>query len=235
MLWTALTLGLISNLHCLGMCGPIALALPVGNMQPLQKFISIFTYNFGRITVYTLLGLVLGFFGSSLKLIGFLQGFSILAGIALILIGLSEFGILKFKLQHVGFKALNQLKGKFAQLLQKRSLDAFFMMGIFNGLLPCGMVYSALIASLVMGSVQGGATYMFLYGIGTLPVMFFLPFFKSFFHFKAKRYLKILIPASFILIGGLLVLRGANLGIPYMSPALQEQIGVLPANQINCH
>lgn len=235
MLWTALTLGLISNLHCLGMCGPIALALPVGKMQPVQKFISIFTYNFGRITVYTLLGLILGIFGTSLKLIGFLQGFSVLAGIALILIGLSEFGVLKFNVQNLGFTALNKLKGKFAQLLQKRSLDAFFMMGIFNGLLPCGMVYSALIASLVMGSVQGSATYMLLYGIGTLPVMFFLPFFKSFFQLKTKRYLRILIPASFILVGSLLVLRGANLGIPYMSPALQEQIGVLPQNQINCH
>lgn len=235
MLWTALTLGLISNLHCLGMCGPIALALPVGNMNTFEKFVSIFTYNFGRISIYTLLGLLLGLFGTSIRLIGFLQGFSILAGIVLILIGLAELGVLKFKLQNVGLNALLSVKKKFAQLLQKRSLDAFFMMGVFNGLLPCGMVYSALIASLVMGSIQGGATYMLLYGLGTLPVMFFLPFFKSMISFKAQRLFKVLIPFTFILIGSLLVLRGSNLGIPYVSPKIQQQIGVLPANQINCH
>lgn len=235
MFWAAITLGLLANLHCVGMCGPIALALPIGKLSKPQKIVSILSYNFGRILVYTLLGAVLGIFGFGLKLIGILQLLSIVLGVLLILQGLSLFNIIKLTKTNPSGKVIGFLKAKFAHHFRKRSLDAFFMMGVFNGLLPCGMVYTALIASLLLGSWVEGSSFMFFFGLGTLPSMILLPFIGVFFSSKIRAYYKKVLPYTLLILGIIFILRGSNLGLPYLSPAIDTDAKAFPAQTINCH
>ncbi|RFC53377.1 sulfite exporter TauE/SafE family protein [Brumimicrobium aurantiacum] len=235
MFWAAITLGLLANLHCIGMCGPIALALPIGNLSKIQKVFSVLTYNFGRIVVYAFLGAGFGLFGYGLKLIGILQILSIILGVFLIFQALIQFNIIKFTKPNITGKALNFLKKGFNNQFKKRSIDAFFMMGVFNGLLPCGMVYTALIASLLLGSWLEGFSFMFFYGIGTLPVMISLPFIGNFFGQQLRAYYQKVLPYTLLILGIIFVLRGANLGIPYLSPAIDTNAKPYPAQTINCY
>ena len=82
---SAFVLGIVSSLHCIGMCGPIALAIPLNRNSKTEAFIGVIEYNFGRILTYTTLGLIVGYIGLGIQLIGFLQGLSIIAGIFIIL------------------------------------------------------------------------------------------------------------------------------------------------------
>ena len=81
----AISLGLLGSFHCIGMCGPIALALPVHQYSPFKKYLGIFLYNVGRVTTYTFLGIVFGLLGQSFFLGGFQQILSITIGVLLLL------------------------------------------------------------------------------------------------------------------------------------------------------
>jgi sulfite exporter TauE/SafE len=93
-----------------------------------------------------------------------------------------------------------------------------YLFGILNGLLPCGMVYLALMYALSSASIAEGALSMFFFGLGTLPVMFFIPLMgqQRFYKLFPRQTQAILL----CIIGLLLVLRGLNLGIPYLSPSM---------------
>lgn len=215
---TGFLLGTVSSFHCVGMCGPIALSLPVHYLTPKQKALGIFLYNMGRITVYALLGLLFGFAGRQVYLGGFQKGFSIVLGCLLLLILLQS--MLKKKLLFE--KLLNKPKRKLQQFImrymQKQKLYALFILGAANGLLPCGMVYLAVTGAMAAGSVTGGVVFMAAFGTGTLPVMFALSFFGSIISLKARNMMKKAVPYVMFTMGILLILRGLNLNIPYISP-----------------
>ena len=82
---SAFFLGMIENLHCIGMCGPIALALPLNRESKIEIINGILQYNLGRIFTYSLLGFLIGFIGLSIHLIGLIQGLSIATGIGIII------------------------------------------------------------------------------------------------------------------------------------------------------
>jgi uncharacterized protein len=221
MLISALIMGIIGNLHCLGMCGPIALMIPVKKNNKLGRLISILLYNFGRLFTYSFLGALFGSFGHGIKLAGFQQQLSIVIGsILIIAIMFPKF----IRIINHGNSFINKsyikFKNKFSYQLKKKTYSSIFAIGLLNGLLPCGLIYLALTGAIITGSWYSGILYMFYFGIGTLPIMILLPYFNQIIAGKFKKKMSRILPYAMILFGVLMILRGSNLGIPYISPKI---------------
>ncbi len=210
-------LGLVGSLHCAGMCGPLALALPVVGRTRSSFFLSRLVYNLGRLLTYASLGLVFGLLGAGFALAGLQRWLSLAAGFA-ILIGL--FASARRSLGTPALKMVVRVKSGLASLLHRRSFTALFALGLLNGLLPCGLVYVACAGATATGSLLNATEYMLSFGLGTLPMMLGLGLvgnrLQSAFRFQTRG----LITASLLLVALLLILRGLALGIPYVSPDL---------------
>ncbi|MFK5957406.1 MAG: sulfite exporter TauE/SafE family protein [Lutibacter sp.] len=220
MLWTALVLGLAGSFHCIGMCGPIAFVLPVDRSSKSKVFFQTFLYNFGRLISYSLIGLLFGFIGKGLYLAGFQQRLSVLMGvimIATIVIPISIFN--KYNFSKPLYKIIAQVKIKLGFYLNKKSNKALFLIGFFNGFLPCGLVYMALIGSISTGNAIQGSLYMAVFGLGTIPMMSAAVFIGNFVSFSLRTKIQKAIPIFVVIIGLLFILRGLGLGIPYISPS----------------
>lgn len=212
---TALVLGLVGSLHCAGMCGPLALALPQGQ-RPFSAFLTgRLAYNAGRIVTYAGLGLVFGSVGQALLLAGFQRWVSIFLG-ALLILGL--FASKRLALWQPVTRAVNALKSRLAVLLRQRSFGSLLTLGLLNGLLPCGLVYVAAAGATATGGVASGVQYMAAFGLGTLPMMLAISLSGSLVPLNLRLKLRKAIPFSVFLLGTLLILRGMSLGIPFLSP-----------------
>jgi sulfite exporter TauE/SafE len=225
------TIGTLSSLHCVGMCGPLSMALPMQFLFRWQRIISILLYQVGRILTYSSLGLVFGLAGRKLYLAGFQQWFSIIIG-ATMLFMIVQYWIFRKNLQP-GF--LGQfyflIQKAMRKILQRRGMTPFLFFGIANGFLPCGMVYLALAGALVTAKVQYSVLFMAMFGLGTLPAMFAVNFFRQFFSLSLRNSFRKLVPVFVSLMAIILILRGMNLGIPFISPMLQAA----PGGSISCH
>jgi sulfite exporter TauE/SafE len=215
--WTAFVLGLVGSLHCAGMCGPLALALPGTAISPSRFALGRVAYNLGRIITYCLIGLIFGLFGKTLFLAGVQRWISIALGIVLIT-GL--FASRKLALWKPVTWLVNQLKTRMSELLRQRSLASVGLLGLLNGLLPCGLVYVAAAGATATGNVISGAIYMAAFGAGTLPMMLAIGLGGKLVPFSLRLKLRAAIPISVFILGILLILRGMSLGIPYISPNL---------------
>lgn len=215
---TGFSIGLLGSLHCLGMCGPIALSLPVHQMPSTQKYLNVLLYNIGRAFTYAGMGALMGAFGTSLQLFGWQQKLSILAGVLMLVMG----GIYLWRPQwlstHRWSSFVSRSLGR--QLQKDKSYLTFFGIGILNGLLPCGMVYMALVTAFATGSILGGSMVMFFFGLGTLPLMASLMISAQWVQPRFKNLFKKIMPTWVIVMAVLMILRGLNLGIPYVSPQL---------------
>jgi hypothetical protein len=215
-MWLAFLTGLFGSMHCVGMCGAIALSLPS------RTFFGNFLYNLGRIVTYTFLGLIFGFFGKGLDLLGWQQVLSIvLGGVVILGVFLPQFT--KIPLLD---KLFFRLKQSFTPFFKHKSNFSLFVIGLLNGLLPCGLVYLAIIGSVVMAAPLEGATYMFFFGLGTIPMMQLLAIYKKLLTAEWRRKIFKMMPVFAIVLGLLLIFRGLNLGIPYISPHIEPQSGV---------
>ena len=218
-LWTAFITGLIGSLHCVGMCGPIALALPVGNQPAWKQLTGKAFYHAGRITTYSLLGALLGTFGWGLKLAGIQQGLSIAAGATIILLALAG----NHKAEVIFQKPYKWLVGnRLHSLFRNSSISGLYSIGLLNGLLPCGFVYIGLIGSVATQHVTDGALYMAFFGLGTAPLMFAVSIVSHIISSELRIRLNRYIPVAAVIIGCLFIVRGLNLGIPYLSPQLDK-------------
>ena len=216
-LWTAFLLGLVGSLHCAGMCGPLALALPAaGNTAPAY-LLGRLAYNAGRIFTYCLLGIVFGLLGYSFLLAGLQRWVSIALGVALLL-GL--FASRRLALARPVTAAVNKLKSSMSVLLRRRSVASLATLGLLNGLLPCGLVYVACAGAAATGGTLAGASYMTAFGIGTVPMMLAISLSGKLVPVSLRLKLVKTIPVCVFLLATLLILRGMSLGIPYLSPAL---------------
>lgn len=218
MLWTAFILGLVGSFHCLGMCGPIAMALAA---KDSKRFVgNKLVYNLGRTLTYALLGSLIGLVGFSLALTGFQQLLSVVMGVMILLMALFYKRSEKLIAKSGVFGGMSRLKAKLGKYLKKGGTRAYFVSGLLNGLLPCGMVYIALVASLALQSVLYGFLYMLFFGLGTIPVMLTLMFSKDLFSFRFKQRLSRSLPYFAMFIGILFIVRGMGLGIHYISPKM---------------
>lgn len=214
---TAFLLGLVGSLHCAGMCGPLALALPVAGKGPVGYLAGRLTYNLGRVVTYAGLGIVFGLAGQTLLLAGFQRWLSITLGVLLIA------GLLasrRIALARPVILLVAQLKSRMGALLQQRSYLALGLLGLLNGLLPCGLVYVACAGAAATGGWLSGAEYMAAFGLGTAPLMFGLSLSGKLLTPGLRLKLRYALPVSVVALGLLLVLRGLSLGIPYLSPDL---------------
>lgn len=216
-LYTAFILGLAGSFHCIGMCGPIALALPV--KQNSSRVFSILVYNIGRIFTYALIGSVVGLIGAGLAIAGMQQNISIAVGV-LILFSLLLPAVAKKILPENTkiFSLVGAIKIRFAVLFKQKTYSALFFIGMLNGLLPCGFVYIALAGSALAASITESILYMALFGFGTLPMMMGISYLPGLLNNNGRKKMKRLMPVFTFLFAVLFIVRGLNIGIPYLSP-----------------
>jgi uncharacterized protein len=212
MIYTAFLMGLIGSLHCIGMCGPIAMMLPADKSKQSRFIVGRILYNFGRIVTYSILGLTIGLIGEQISFLIPQKILSIFIGFLIIFIFIippkwqNRLSILprinKFN---------NFIKSLLSVFYKKYSFISQFTFGLLNGLLPCGMVYAALSGAFLMNHAWQSMLFMTLFGIGTLPMMLSFSFFwnvvRKFFSFQPK----IIFTFSYIILAILLIFRGINL------------------------
>ena len=189
---TALVVGFLGGVHCLGMCGGVVGALTFSlepkvqaswwRMLPYQL-----AYNLGRISSYVLIGAVFGFLGAMLGSIAtFLPAQQILqlfAGLFMVALGLYLggwwFGIVV--VEKLGQRAWNVLSPYASKISPVKTLPQAWLYGLLWGWLPCGLVYSMLIMAMSAGSAMDGALVMLAFGLGTLPNLIFIGVFAFYF------------------------------------------------------
>ena len=220
MLVLAFTLGLFGSLHCVGMCGPIALLIPLQRQHKGFRSLQLGAYFIGKTLAYALMGLLFGLVGEGIFIAEYQQEFSIFAGLLMILMGL--FSLLHLRVKGLGnplLKGFSLLKNALGKQLSKKTLTSSLSIGFLNGFLPCGLVYTALFGALAMGNWWGSMIYMTAFGVGTIPLMLLLILLGDFLPLALRRRLNQWLPLVVILVGVLFILRGLGLGIPYLSPA----------------
>jgi len=220
---SAFVIGLMGSFHCAGMCGPIAIALPLhGNTIP-QKIFGGALYNIGRTITYGIMGAIFGLLGQGIQMIGFQQKVSVIMGVVMII---SVIFPALFKYQYSmdksWFSMVGKLKKSIGQLFAIRSFSSLFFIGLLNGLLPCGLVYMAIAGAIGMGNVTEGSLYMILFGLGTIPMLLAISLAGNILSLAVRKKINKLIPVLVVVVGLLFILRGLSLGIPYLSPPKQK-------------
>lgn len=216
----AFMIGLLGSVHCIGMCGPLAFAVPSLKQGWAFLVLDKLLYQLGRIVSYCFLGLVIGLIGQQLWMAGLQQVISIFSGILIVMAACSRL----FKIQmlkntpSVFLKPFHKL---FGYALKHKANH--LIIGIINGFLPCGFVYLAMAGALNTGSLSGAAIYMFWFGLGTLPLMFIATLSIGFTGALVRQKINRVIPYFMLFLGVWFILRGMELNIPYLSPAPIEQ------------
>lgn len=218
MLISALIFGLVGSFHCVGMCGPIAFMLPVDRDSPIKKALQILSYHLGRLFTYSLMGILFGYLGKGFFLFGFQQQIAIITGVLMILLVVFPKITAKIPLSKVLNQFVFKVKNALGNELKKKNNDTFFVLGFLNGLLPCGLVYMAILGALTTSTSISGAFYMFLFGLGTIPLMTVVVYFGSFTKGNFRTIIQKAIPVVVVFMGVLFILRGLGLGIPFLSP-----------------
>lgn len=235
MLWqfiiTGFTFGIISSLHCVGMCGPLMFALPIQSPSKTKRIAAILLYHFGRVITYSVLGFAVGVAGRKIYLAGFQQWFSMGMGI-LILFLIIQYWIYRKRIQPAFLNRFYAtVQRTMIQALKAKGMTSFLFFGVANGFLPCGMVYMALAGAVAATEVRESVSFMASFGLGTLPAMMGVAFFREYFSLQIRNSFQRLVPIFISIVAILLILRGMNLGIPYISPNLSPAEG----SAISCH
>lgn len=173
MIITAFMLGLMGSLHCMMMCGPIVFgASQASGRVGIGQVLHGIQYNLGRTVSYVLLGLVFSLLGTVLALVGLQQILSVLSGVILLILFLSSTNIEKLITQNTVTSGWYQhYTVRITAMMTKfRSMPPIYV-GFLNGLLPCGMVYIALVGALAAPSIWLGMSFMLFFGLGTIPLM----------------------------------------------------------------
>lgn len=216
----AFGLGLTSSLHCVGMCGPIAFSLGLNPQNKIDFTFKNLTYQLGRVTTYTILGAILGIIGLGISFAGLQQPLSVFVGILMILMATLPKNLSDVKLGVGPFsKFMLTLKSNLGKFMRKKKYTSLYMTGLLNGLLPCGAVYAALTASLAMGGIERGAVFMTFFGLGTIPLMFASVLAGNLISLSLRQKILKLLPVVMVILGILFILRGLDLGIPFVSPS----------------
>ena len=171
--------------HCIGMCGGIVVAYSSiklgGESSKVYQSLAHLLYSLGRVSTYATLGAIFGYIGGVVTFSNLANGILLfIAGFAMVLAGLSLLGKIKFLtvIEH-SFSSSSFYKNSFKKVLNSKSLFSFYLLGMLNGLLPCGFVYFFAIAAASTASPIDGAIVMAIFGLSTIPAMFGLGFLTS--------------------------------------------------------
>lgn len=221
MYWiTALSLGFLSSLHCIGMCGPIALALPLNRRSALTMMGGLLINNFSRIAGYALLGLLAGTLGKGLVIAGLQSYLSVISGGLMLLSLLVSY--IRFPASGLMHKVTGAWKVTAAKLFGISSPYTLSLIGLLNAFLPCGFVYMALAGATGTGHILSGAAFMICFGIGTSPALIAVAFSRQFVQPRLREKIRRFAPVFVSILACILILRGLNLDIPYLSPKADD-------------
>ena len=203
--------------HCIGMCGGFILTYTTAKIKPEQTKLAQSTYhllyNFGRVSSYTIMGALFGYFGSLWDINPLSRAILFaLAGTLMLLMGLSFGGRLKF-LPYIEYPISkhNWFKKIFTAQLQAVSAKSFFILGMLNGLVPCGLVYTMLVTATTTESMFLGGFVMFIFGIFTIPALFSFAYIAGIVAQNRFRYVMIQIASIIIIMyGGWTLLKAYN-------------------------
>jgi sulfite exporter TauE/SafE len=223
-------MGFLGSAHCIGMCGPLVMALPFSQQKGVFKYLSMILYHFGKIMSYATLGVLAGLFGKQLFIVDTQQTISILIGAIMLVYVVWVFLIkVKTKLNPLGILQAPILKA-LSTLFKSKYIVSYILVGFLNGLLPCGMVYLALGSALATASIFNGALFMTFFGIGTAPALLLVAMGGQLMSYPVKQKLQRVLPLFIFGMGIVLILRGMNLGIPFISPHIETAEAI-----VSCH
>jgi sulfite exporter TauE/SafE len=232
-LLSGFVVGILGSFHCMAMCGPIAIAIPAAHTAGMAYVAGRILYNSGRTMTYVLLGALMGSIGGLFALAGMQRAVSIAVGCSMILaLLLPPVGRL-FSSRWSFLSSLHTVfRARLGTLLRRRSLMSLLLIGVVNGFLPCGFLYIALAGAATLGDIPKGMAFLAGFGLGTFPVMLGISLIGRTFRPDIRRKASALLPVFTFLLAVLFILRGLNLGIPYVSPQLQETAS---ASGSTCH
>ena len=220
---TPILLGLAASLHCVGMCGPLLLALPLDATGKRQVLRQMAVYHTGRILTYAALGLLFGLLGKGIAVAGFQKGLSIGAGVFMLAMAFTAWRFEQLVTALPGFGAFTQkVKSGIGQLLKQTPNGATFSVGLLNGLLPCGMVYAALAGAIAMSGVAEGGIFMAFFGLGTLPLLLAVSVLGRSFSLTVRQKIRIAQPILLTVAGLLLLQRGLHLDLSLFEAAVPK-------------
>lgn len=232
MYWIAFTLGFFGSLHCIGMCGPLALAVQSSKkVQGSAAFFSSLQYNTGRTIGYVSLGLLFGILGSAASFGGVQRGVSILLGVVMVL-----FFLFSINPDHLISKvpAINRFYTSISQklfgLLRKSEKVPSLYLGTINGFLPCGLVYIAIAGAISLSNIWGSIGFMLFFGLGTFPAMIGVTLGHQAVSQKLRMSLKRLYPIITLVMGAYLIYRGLMSKLP-----LELDFFEALRNPVMCH
>ena len=220
---TAFVLGIMGSFHCAGMCGPIAIALPLHGNSVGGKIFGGSLYNLGRTTTYGIMGALFGMLGQGLALIGFQQKISVIMG-SLMIISVLFPALFRnqYSMEKSWISLVGKLKSTIGRMFSIRSYQSLFFIGMLNGLLPCGLVYMALAGAIGTGSAALGTLYMLLFGLGTIPMLLGISLAGNLLSMTVRNRINKLIPVLVVVVGIFFILRGLSLGIRFLSPPREK-------------
>jgi sulfite exporter TauE/SafE len=198
---SAFIIGLAGSLHCVGMCGPLMISL---NSNGSRK--SFASYHTGRLLVYSGLGLAFGIVGQGLALLEVQRVLAIIMGVFIIIlyaVPSTRIWIEKQYYESIVFASIRKKMNSYFS-----SGSKWFVAGVLNGLIPCGLIYLALAGSLLLAKPLLGMGFMFLFGLGTLPALILISFFEALIPEGRKRKFSSVYSVVAIVAGGILVFRG---------------------------
>jgi len=207
---TIFTVALLGSVgHCIGMCGGFVVAYSAAKVDhewsKFKQIIVHLLYSLGRVTSYMFIGALFGYLGHKISLNMTTKGVLFISvGVLMLLIGLSLIGKIKFLNSIESSLAQSSLFGKlFKRVIHSKSLYSFYLMGVLNGLIPCGLVYFFATAAIVAGSAINGAIVMGVFGVATVPAMIGVGIFSSIIKGASYRQLIIKVAAVIVMLFGL--------------------------------
>lgn len=204
----------------MGMCGPLTLVLPLEHKKPVKKALQVATYHLGKTTAYVGLGILFNLLGRGLFIREYQQIFSIVVGVVMIVMVLLSLMNIKINtFNRPIYVLVGKIKYALGKQLRHKNLYSVFLIGFFNGFLPCGLVYVALFGAVAQPQLWASIQYMMAFGLGTIPLLTLTIYLGDFLSQTTKRYVQKIIPFVIIIIGMLFIFRGLGLGIPYISPS----------------
>ena len=228
---SAFIMGFAGSLHCVGMCGPLAFSLPVSHTNNLSRISGAVIYNAGRIFTYTILGILFGSFGRLFISTNWQSKLSIGLGIIILLYLFLPKKYFHLSSGNLISKPFMWLREKLGSLFKSKKYSSLFLIGILNGLLPCGLVYLALSSAVITAGPWHGAMFMSMFGAGTFPAMFAAVVAGNYLNQSFRLKISKAIPVLLTFMAVLLILRGMELGIPFISPVFDQHY----LQAVSCH
>ncbi len=221
-LLAAFALGIAGSLHCLGMCGPLALALPQPSTSGKRSLVlGRLSYNVGRVAMYAVLGALVGIGGTGLAIAGAGQYVSIVAGSLMVVMAVIQLALHRSVVPAwLTARVSAIVRSVVGRQLARPHAGSLFVIGLVNGLLPCGLVITALVGSVAAGTLFGSMAFMAAFGVGTIPSMLVASLGASMVSLSMRQRLRLAAPVLAFLVGGAIIVRGMDLGIPFVSPKI---------------